>query len=125
MGDLSKWDVSRVTSMKGMFLGATSFGQTLCGVTWVHSKAQQDNLFKDSSGSICAATTIPTPTHITPDAAPPPSQSETTTVTSIANFAALPQSLLTIVVAAVVIVVVATIRPKGQVPVPETVIGSV
>jgi surface protein len=134
--DLSKWDVSRVTSMKGMFRGATSFSQTLCGVTWVQSKArlaaQQDNLFKDSSGSICAATTIPTLIHITPDVAPRPSKSETTTVTFNVNPAALPHSLFTIVGAAIVIfvivaviVVVATIRTKGQVPVPETVLDSV
>jgi surface protein len=126
--DLSKWDVSRVTSMKGMFRGATSFGQTLCGVTWVHSKAQKDNMFKDSSGSICAATTIPT--HITPDAAPLPSKSATTT--SIAYPAALPHSLFTVVGAAAVIFIIVAVsvcvvilRTKGQVPVPEAVIGSV
>jgi len=43
----------QVTSMAGMFSGATSFNQQLCGFAWVHSKALQQYMFQDSSGSIC------------------------------------------------------------------------
>jgi len=51
-GDISKWDVSRVTSMEDMFLDATSFKQALCGAAWVHSDARQDGMFRRSFGSI-------------------------------------------------------------------------
>ena len=65
--DISKWDVSRVTSMDGMFLAATSFTQRLCGAAWVHSKAKKDLMFEGSPGSIsqrvCALTT--TRRHVT------------------------------------------------------------
>ena len=51
--DLSAWDVSRVTSMDEMFLDAVSFRQTLCGVSWVNSKAQgKKDMFEGSRGSI-------------------------------------------------------------------------
>merc|ERR1712032_995138 len=69
--DLSKWNVSRVTNMKGMFQGATSFNRMLCGVTWVHSKAQQDDMFKDSPGSICSPSTISVTNNIPTDPGPP------------------------------------------------------
>ena len=45
--DISKWEVSSVTSMHGMFWCATSFNQTLCGETWVNSKPVK-------FGSICS-----------------------------------------------------------------------
>merc|ERR1712032_1517731 len=83
MGDISKWDVSKVTDMHGMFIRATSFNrdisnwdvssvinmirmfwnaksfkQTLCGAAWVHSEATKTDMFTGSSGSIL--TTTPT-----------------------------------------------------------------
>ena len=51
-GDMSKWDVSSVTNMGGMFLGATSSKQTLCGAAWVRSKASKTLMFVVSFGSI-------------------------------------------------------------------------
>ena len=50
--DLSKWDVSRVADMKGMFVSTSSFKQTLCGVTWVNSNASKVDMFTYSRGSI-------------------------------------------------------------------------
>ena len=50
--DISKWDVSSVTNMGGMFLGATSSKQTLCGAAWVRSKASKTLMFVVSFGSI-------------------------------------------------------------------------
>ena len=52
-GDLSKWDVSRVTSMKYMFNKATSFSRTLCG-KWKTSTANQEDMFLNSNGELCA-----------------------------------------------------------------------
>ena len=51
-GDLSKWDVSRVTNMDQMFQYAKSFKQELCEAAWVHSKASQKLMFDGSEGSI-------------------------------------------------------------------------
>ena len=50
--DVSKWDVSRVTNMWQMFYGASSFDQKLCGEAWVHSKADKYEMFSRSPGSI-------------------------------------------------------------------------
>ena len=49
---ISSWNVSRVASMQGMFLAAVSFNQTLCGASWVKSKANQHQIFAGSAGSI-------------------------------------------------------------------------
>ena len=51
-GDLSQWDVSTVTNMNNMFQHATSFKQKLCGVAWLHSKANNIDIFAGSHGSI-------------------------------------------------------------------------
>ena len=58
-GDLSKWDVSRVTNMQGMFRFASSFKQTLCG-KWQTSAASKDGMFDGSGGRIgtCTSKTI-------------------------------------------------------------------
>merc|ERR1719201_698670 len=53
--DISKWDVSRVTYMNHMFAFASSFAQTLCGA-WLTSAADKDRMFDESSGRICATT---------------------------------------------------------------------
>ena len=58
-GDLSKWDVSRVTNMVGMFYSASKFSQTLCGA-WAPSAATKDQMFDGSLGKIgpsCASKT--------------------------------------------------------------------
>merc|ERR1719174_3592411 len=55
-GDLSKWDVSRVTNMEEMFSGASSFAQTLCGA-WQTSTADKKEMFTRSSGRICTTST--------------------------------------------------------------------
>merc|ERR1719331_1533084 len=61
-GDISKWDVSKVTNMDYMFRGAMLFTRNLCGAAWIDSKASQNDMFADSSGSIsrsvCTATTL-------------------------------------------------------------------
>ena len=51
-GDISKWDVSRVTDMDTMFKDAAAFEQKLCGVDWVQSKATKTSMFEGSQGSI-------------------------------------------------------------------------
>ena len=51
-GDLTKWDVSSVKDMHGMFWGATLFKRKLCGGAWVHSKAKKTAMFEGTSGSI-------------------------------------------------------------------------
>ena len=53
--DLSKWDVSAVTSMESMFFGASAFKRELCGAVWMDSKAEKDDMFSDSPGSISSA----------------------------------------------------------------------
>merc|ERR1712224_375303 len=50
--DLSKWDVSSVTNMVGMFAGAKAFRRKLCGAAWVLSEAKRDRMFEKSRGSI-------------------------------------------------------------------------
>ena len=59
--DISKWDVSSVTNMASMFHNAYSFRQKLCGHAWVHSTAIKDHMFSGSSGLIsqtaCTITT--------------------------------------------------------------------
>ena len=50
--DLSKWDVSAVTDMRSMFYGASAFKRKLCGVAWVNSKAEKNDMFTDSPGLI-------------------------------------------------------------------------
>ena len=52
-GDISKWDVSSVDDMDNMFAGAASFNRKLCSTTWVSSKATKDN--------ICLLYTSPSP----------------------------------------------------------------
>ena len=51
-GDISQWDVSRVAKMDHMFMNADSFKRQLCGDTWVHSEASKTDMFADSPGSI-------------------------------------------------------------------------
>ena len=46
--DISKWDVSRVTNMDHMFWGAVSFKHNLCGPAWFYSKASKTNMFPNS-----------------------------------------------------------------------------
>merc|ERR1719174_2316071 len=54
--DISKWDVSKVTNMGGMFHGAKSFSKTLCGA-WQKSKASaKSGMFSGSSGKMCTTT---------------------------------------------------------------------
>ena len=59
--EISKWDVSRVKNMDGMFSGTASFKQKLCGPARLRSKASKIDMFADSSGSIsltvCKVTT--------------------------------------------------------------------
>ena len=57
--DLSKWDVSAVTNMESMFWHASAFQYKLCGVAWVHSKADKKGMFVGSKGSI-SSTVCPT-----------------------------------------------------------------
>merc|ERR1712227_371700 len=51
-GGLSEWDVSTVTDMTDMFAGASSFTQILCG-KWKTSTAKKDKMFDGSSGRFC------------------------------------------------------------------------
>merc|ERR1719271_1462723 len=56
-GDISKWDVSKVSDMWDMFKSASKFAQTLCGA-WKASTAKmavnrKREMFKGSSGKIC------------------------------------------------------------------------
>ena len=44
-GDLSKWDVSSVKHMYGMFWGATFFKRKLCGAAQVHSQVKKTIMF--------------------------------------------------------------------------------
>merc|ERR1719174_3637145 len=52
--DLSKWDVSAVTNMGFMFSDAPAFSHQLCGVAWVKSKADKNDMFACSPGSIAS-----------------------------------------------------------------------
>ena len=60
--DISHWDVSRVTKMDHMFFEAASFKQKLCGAAWVESKASKLEMFTGSSGSISSTVCTPDPT---------------------------------------------------------------
>ena len=51
-GYISKWNVSSVTNMNHMFMSAKSFKQHLYGSAWVHSKATKKLMFEGSSASI-------------------------------------------------------------------------
>ena len=53
--DISKWDVSKVTNMNLMFQNAKSFSQTLCAA-WKTSAASKNQIFDTSPGKICTAT---------------------------------------------------------------------
>jgi surface protein len=98
--DLSKWDVSHVKGMVSMFEGAASFYQTLCGVAWVSSKAPQDDMFKDSPGSICSPSTISVTNKISTDPEPSSSlRTSNTTITPIViDGPAAPSHLFSIIV---------------------------
>merc|ERR1719174_3253435 len=50
--DISEWDVSSVTEMDDMFLKAISFEQQFCTPDWSRSKASKKDMFEGSSGSI-------------------------------------------------------------------------
>ena len=54
--DISKWDVSGVTTMDYMFWGAQIFGHNLCGTAWVFSMASKTLMFAGSRGSISQMT---------------------------------------------------------------------
>merc|ERR1719331_554399 len=54
-GDISKWDVSSVTNMGGMFHHAKSFSRTLCGA-WQKSKASSSSMLAGSPGKLCIPT---------------------------------------------------------------------
>ena len=49
--DISKWDVSRVTKMDYMFQGAASFKTNLCEPQWVFSEASKTNMYTDLHGA--------------------------------------------------------------------------
>ena len=59
--DVSKWDVSKVTDMQSMFSKASSFAQTLCGA-WSDSAADKAGMFDGSPGRLCTTTTTTTST---------------------------------------------------------------
>ena len=46
--DLSSWAIGKVTTLEEMFTGATSYKQTLCGKSWVESKAKQNSNSKNA-----------------------------------------------------------------------------
>merc|ERR1719353_2855671 len=64
--DISKWDVSSVTNMDSMFRGAMLFARKLCGAAWVHSKARKTVMFAGSSGSISKTVCTTTPPAFSP-----------------------------------------------------------
>ena len=108
--DLSAWDVSAVTDMSGMFSGATSFDQILCGVSWVNSKAKQENMFTDSSGSISLSlcTSSSTTTAVT-------TTTKKTIISSINNTVTVAIVAITVVVImCVIVVVVAIVRAPSK-----------
>ena len=51
-GDISNWDVSSVRNMDHMFWGAKLFMHKLCGTAWVDSTASETDMFVGSPGSI-------------------------------------------------------------------------
>ena len=54
-GDLSQWDVSNVSTMNAVFVGATSFTHQLGGA-WSTSTADKFCMFLNSPGSIAGKT---------------------------------------------------------------------
>ena len=48
--DISKWDVSRVTDMRRMFYAASSFSQKLSGA-WSTSRADKHAMFTGTKGA--------------------------------------------------------------------------
>merc|ERR1719174_573851 len=63
-GDLSKWDVSRVTTMIRTFFYAYSFTRTLCG-TWVLSTAEGKwDMLQYSGGSMALHPDVCTPNWV-------------------------------------------------------------
>ena len=56
-GKISNWNVSSVTCMNQMFYRATAFTQRLCGESWLRSTATKTSMFEGLSG--------PIPTHCT------------------------------------------------------------
>ena len=67
-GDISTWNVARVTDMGMMFCSAESFRRSLCGAAWVNLKADKTDMFYDSPGSIskspCTTATTTTGTNV-------------------------------------------------------------
>ena len=69
-GDLSKWDVSSVKNMDSMFYYAVSFKQKMCGAAWVHSQASKKFMFEATSGGsissiVCTSAPSPATTQLT------------------------------------------------------------
>ena len=63
-GDISTWNVARVTNMVSMFYRAKSFKRLLCGAAWVNLKADKTHMFYGSSGSISKSPCTPTGTNV-------------------------------------------------------------
>ena len=61
--DVSKWDVSSVSSMDYMFLHAVSFKHRLSGDAWVRSQASKVDMFGGSRGSIAWRVSTSTPSR--------------------------------------------------------------
>ena len=53
--DISRWNVSNVVNMNGMFFGATSFDRQLGGA-WATSTASKTCMFFKSPGTIAGKT---------------------------------------------------------------------
>jgi len=111
---LSNWDVSHVITMFGMFQGATSFNQALCGVAWVHSKALQEDMFKDSSGSICSRSTTRTTTNIRTGTVSPQVFTNSTVTAPAPYLQPIIIGAIAAIIAVIIVVVVvlAVMRPK-------------
>ena len=56
-GDISKWDVVRATNMHHLLDGASSFAGTLCGAWVASSTADRDAMLDGSSGRLCTTST--------------------------------------------------------------------
>merc|ERR1711939_133742 len=63
--DIKRWDVSSVTRMDRMFQDADAFSHTLCAAAWLDSKASQVEMFKGAGGGVIAICTTPTTTTTT------------------------------------------------------------
>jgi hypothetical protein len=57
--------VSNINDMDAMFFQAVAFKQNLCGDAWAHSKANRNEMFTGSSGSILGIVCFPNPTSVT------------------------------------------------------------